>query len=66
MMSHLHQILYLKVVKCGCSEEIQYRQYNFACSVFCTCQGGHICFNNTTRQTFQADDDDDDDVDDGN
>ena len=28
-----------KDVKCGCSEEIQCRQYKFACSVLCACQG---------------------------
>ena len=61
----------LKVVKCGCSGEIQCRtkrcgcrQSNLACSVFCACQGGHRCFNEKTKQTLQADEDDDDEDDD--
>ena len=51
----------LKVIKCGCSAEMQCRHSNLTCSMFCACQGGHICFNDMTRQTLQADDVDYDD-----
>ena len=54
----------LKVVKCCCGGEIQCRtkrcgcrQSNLICWVLCACQGGHGCFNEKTRQTFQADED---------
>ena len=60
----------LKVVKCGCSGEIQCRtkrcgcrQSNLACSVFCACQD-YRCFNEKTRQTLQPDEDEDDEDDD--
>ena len=29
--------------------------------MFCACQGGHMCFNEKTRQTLQVDEDDNDD-----
>ena len=50
----------LKVVKCGCSGEIQCRtkrcgcrQSNLSCSVFCACQVDHRCFNEKIGRLYR-------------
>ena len=57
MISHLHQMFYLKSSNASCSGEIQCktkgcwcRQTNLACAVLCACQEGHRCFNDKTSQ----------------
>lgn len=60
----------LKLIRCSCSSEMPCKTQrcgcnsaNLACSVFCACQGGQVCFNERTKQVQQADDDDDDEID---
>jgi len=54
---------FLKLVPCNCNSDLLCstqgcgcNSANTKCSLFCSCQGGEICFCNRTRKALQVDD----------